>query len=998
MTAPCSVKARGAYLIFAPQLKVTDCDLEISSLRGGSAPNVTDCDLERDAARASSSGVLLRLAPQPRLAHVYKMPAAPSDVSAALAGRYVIERELGQGGMATVFLATDLKHDRKVAIKVLKPELAAVLGAERFVQESKTTAALSHPHILPLFDSGEASGFLYYVMPFIEGETIRERLNRETQFGVDEAVRIAREVADALDYAHRHGVIHRDIKPENVLLHDGRPMVMDFGIALAVSAAAGGRMTETGLSLGTPHYMSPEQATAEKEITARSDVYSLGSVLYEMLAGVPPHEGGSAQQVIMRIIADTPRPVTEIRKTTPPNVAAALAKALEKLPADRFESAKAFADALANRDFMYTAARGGTGVFGAASGATSTGAWLRDVRTMVAAGVIVMLGAVLAWNSRSPGDAVDAIADRPDYHFTLLDSSSRTWPAIAPDGSVWIAEPAPGEPGRVTYRVRRHGATKWADVATDDARSAFIAVSRDGRRAAYARPAASGMEIRALSAESREHTLLATLAGQTNAFVTDWSDDGFIYVFAQDSTGLLGALNLRLPETGGARIDTIPLPAASGRFAGFMKSIPGTDVILYAETVAGGAFGLVDGRIMAFHLRTRDTLFVVNGVITAWSPTGHVLVGREGGFIDAVPFDSRAFRVTGPPRQVLAGVVGAGPVVWFAGSQAGALTYVGGPVADNPESMRELRWRGLDGTSERIALPAADHNDAAVSPDGARIAYVRKGRVWVFDSRSGRNAPLSDDTLGTNEHDPLWSPDGRRLAFGSKRSGMKDDHGDVYVQPADGSGPAVRVGGAKGQDAPRQWLSDSTVLFIAQAPAGGGSRAQWDVYTAVLGRPGSEKAVLESPFDELDPSVDPSGRWIVYTSDQDGSTGLYVRRYPSLENPVRVATPGAGRFNVMGRAAWGAEGRSVYYESAQDSLVRVTLDLSGDRARVVSQSAVLGLGRGHNEITDRHPTNGRLLQWVDAGADAEPAPPKLILIVNFDQVIRRVMAEGPATP
>src|SRR5574341_485257 len=230
--------------------------------------------------------------------------AAVSRLAAALSDRYRLDRELGQGGMATVYLAADLKHDRKVAIKVLKPELAAVLGAERFVVEIKTTAALSHPHILPLFDSGTADGFLFYVMPFIEGETIRDKLNRETQFGVDEAVRIAREVADALDYAHRHGVIHRDIKPENILLHDGRARVMDFGIALAVSAAAGGRMTETGLSLGTPHYMSPEQATAEKEITGRSDIYSLASVLYEMLAGAPPHSGGSAQQIIMKIVTE----------------------------------------------------------------------------------------------------------------------------------------------------------------------------------------------------------------------------------------------------------------------------------------------------------------------------------------------------------------------------------------------------------------------------------------------------------------------------------------------------------------------------------------------------------------------------------------------------------------------------------------------------------------------------------------------------------------------
>src|ERR1044071_2737307 len=206
--------------------------------------------------------------------------------------------------MATVYLAEDLKHKRRVALKVLKPELAAVLGAERFVQEITTTAALQHPHILPLFDSGTADGFLYYVMPFIDGETLRAKLDRETQLGIDETVRITSNVADALDYAHRHGVIHRDIKPENILLHDGRPVVADFGIALAVSAAAGGRMTETGLSLGTPHYMSPEQATAEKELTNRSDIYSLASVLYEMLSGSPPHVGSAAQQIIMKIVTE----------------------------------------------------------------------------------------------------------------------------------------------------------------------------------------------------------------------------------------------------------------------------------------------------------------------------------------------------------------------------------------------------------------------------------------------------------------------------------------------------------------------------------------------------------------------------------------------------------------------------------------------------------------------------------------------------------------------
>lgn len=267
------------------------------------------------------------------------MSQSTERITAALADRYRIERRLGEGGMATVYLAADLKHDRDVAVKVLRSELAAVLGAERFVQEIKTTASLQHPHILPLFDSGTAGSagegglgghFLYYVMPYIEGEALRGKLDRETQLSVDEAVRITTDVADALDCAHRHGVIHRDIKPENILLHDGRPVVADFGIALAVSAAAGGRMTETGLSLGTPHYMSPEQATAEKELTPRSDVYSLGSVLCEMLTGSPPHTGASAQQIIMKIVTEQALPVTTLRKSVPPNGAAG-ATAFEQL-------------------------------------------------------------------------------------------------------------------------------------------------------------------------------------------------------------------------------------------------------------------------------------------------------------------------------------------------------------------------------------------------------------------------------------------------------------------------------------------------------------------------------------------------------------------------------------------------------------------------------------------------------------------------------------------
>ena len=274
------------------------------------------------------------------------MTETVSRLQGLLADRYRIERELGQGGMATVYLAQDLRHDRKVAIKVLRPELAAVIGAERFLREIKTIATLQHPHILGLIDSGEVSGTAWYVMPFVEGESLRDRLRREHQLPIADALRVAGDVAAALDYAHRHGVIHRDIKPENILLHDGSALVADFGIALAVSSAGGNRMTETGMSLGTPHYMSPEQAMGEREITARSDVYALGCVVYEMLTGDPPFTASTAQAIIAKVMNEKPAPIRRQRERVPDEVEDAVLTALEKLPADRFATAAEFSAAL----------------------------------------------------------------------------------------------------------------------------------------------------------------------------------------------------------------------------------------------------------------------------------------------------------------------------------------------------------------------------------------------------------------------------------------------------------------------------------------------------------------------------------------------------------------------------------------------------------------------------------------------------------------------------
>ncbi|MFC1575000.1 serine/threonine-protein kinase, partial [Gemmatimonadota bacterium] len=314
-------------------------------------------------------------------------PDSMERLAAALSDRYRIDGELGEGGMATVYLAQDLKHDRQVALKVLKPELAAVVGAERFLSEIRTTAHLQHPNILPLFDSGEADGQLFYVMPYVEGESLRDRLNRERQLPVDDAVRITTEVAEALQAAHDDGIIHRDIKPANILLRKGKPLVADFGIALAVSAAGGGRLTETGLSLGTPYYMSPEQASADRDPDARSDVYSLGCVLYEMLTGEPPFPGSSAQAVLAKILTGEAERPTQHRRSIPPNVEGAVLRAIEKLPADRFVSAVEYAKALSDQGFRWGGAVVGTTM--------AEGRWKAVAMGLGSVGVILL--GVLGW-------------------------------------------------------------------------------------------------------------------------------------------------------------------------------------------------------------------------------------------------------------------------------------------------------------------------------------------------------------------------------------------------------------------------------------------------------------------------------------------------------------------------------------------------------------------------------------------------------------------------
>jgi hypothetical protein len=375
-----------------------------------------------DRALSGALATLARFGISSQYLHMSDTP----DISTALGDRYVIEREIGAGGMAVVYLARDKKLDRDVALKVLRPELGAVLGSERFLTEIKISARLDHPHILTLIDSGEADGLLYYVLPFVRGESLRSKLDRERQLGLEEALTITKQVASALDYAHRQGLVHRDIKPENILIQEGEAMLTDFGIALAVKEAGGNRLTQTGLSLGTPQYMSPEQATGDRGIDARSDVYSLASVLYEMLAGEPPVTGASAQSMIAKLMTEKPTHLRVLRDTVPPSIDEAVAKALAKTPADRFATAGEFSRAL---EVKSTEASRGPAASEPATGARARG------RVAIIAGVVALVavaaGGIYAYRGRSaPRASAAALGPRTQ----LTSSGSVLVPAISPDG------------------------------------------------------------------------------------------------------------------------------------------------------------------------------------------------------------------------------------------------------------------------------------------------------------------------------------------------------------------------------------------------------------------------------------------------------------------------------------------------------------------------------------------------------------------------------------
>jgi serine/threonine-protein kinase len=861
-------------------------------------------------------------------------------LAAALADRYRLERELGQGGMATVYLAQDLKHDRQVAIKVLKPELAAVLGAERFVQEIKTTAALQHPHILPLFDSGEAGGFLYYVMPYIEGETLRIKLDREHQLGIDEAVRITTEVADALDYAHRHGVIHRDIKPENILLHDGRPMVADFGIALALSAAAGGRMTETGLSLGTPHYMSPEQATAEKEITARADVYSLASVLYEMLTGSPPHVGSSAQQIIMKIIGDTPRPVTELRKSVPAHVAAAVAQALEKLPADRIASAGDFAAALQGRLTLRQTA-------GAVAVRPSPGPW-RWIAAVAALAAVGLAG-LAAWALlRVPAAPVTRVGMAFPEAEELQWKATRRF-AISPDGSrIVYVGPATG--GTQLW-VRELDALNGRPLpGTTDAQAPFF--SPDGQSVGFF--TGNPGDLRTIRLQGG--AAVTVVRDSASPWGGDWGEDGNIYFDR-------GTKLARVPASGGTVEIVSELDSVRGVTEHeWPQLLPGGRSVLLQNW--HGSMG--DARIGVLDLATRQVREVVEGAYGRYA-AGHILYATFDGRLAAAPFDVGRGTVSGTAVALTEVVAldNTSGAAQFDVSRSGTLIYTPG----GGSGTQQVAWVDRSGRTEPVDTAwRGSFGNVALSPDGtqAAVAIITAGaqQIWIKRLPSGPLTRLSQG--GSEDARPVWMPDGRRLAFISPRSGFRG----AWIQRTDGS-----------VDPESLYADPRQVNEVAPAPDGRTFilrvNSGMDLLAFTRGVDTAPRPLVVGPAQASSPAVSPDGRWLAYVGTESGRGEVYVRRLDAGE---------AGRTQVSidggVEPRWSHSGRELFFRTPRGDMLVVEVTpgtiFSPGQPRVLFRLPTAVMDPNHWAY-DIAPDDRRLLMITTTASEVT----SLVLVLNW---------------
>jgi eukaryotic-like serine/threonine-protein kinase len=871
----------------------------------------------------------------------------------ALADRYVLERQLGVGGMATVYLGLDVRHNRKVAIKVMRTELALLIGPERFLNEIETTANLQHPHILPLFDSGRVEGTVFYVMPYVLGESLRHRLIREPQLPVADAIGIAVEIANGLDYAHRHGVIHRDIKPDNVLFQDGRALVADFGIALARNSGdEKARMTKSGVSLGTPQYMSPEQASGEPNLDQRTDIYALGVVLYEMLAGQPPFTGTSAHAIISRVMSEEPQPLVLKRKRVPPHVDATVTRALEKLPADRWQSAAEFAAALTDpRATLPNVARRRTVV-------TRFAPWALSV----------VLATALVWGSlqwdRSPPQSANPVR----FDIELDQGVEPTFTPIvrlSADGQQLFFSAMVDRREEVLHRAldaMRMTVIEGAGQGDQGTGNSRPFISPDGSWVAYAKQG----KLRKVRVEGGPAIDLADADWAGGS----WGRNGRLVYTKAYNTGLW-----IVSEGGGdARPLTTPDTSLGELGHWWPQILPDGEHVLFTAYRTPIERATIE--VLSIASGKRDVL-LTGGVFGFYVPTGHILYA-VGETIRAAPFDLSHLRVTGPGLAVVDSVAmnptdGAAA---FDVSETGTLAYL--PV-NSYVSETELVLVDRRG-NETLALPTADrYNHPRLSPEGNRISVdIRSanslGDIWMFEV--GRSGGTRVTSGGGRDFGAEWTPDGRDLIYSSERPFF-----DLYRRAADASRPAEplltgmydRYTGSVSQDG-------RLFAFVLSVPGGA------ELWTVPLRGQRTPARYLGNGFNLAHPALSPDGHWMAYDSDESGRVEVYAQSFPNPELRRLRVSPDNGS-----EPLWTRGGRELVYRKG-DSVIAVSMDLESGR---VGEPLVLFSGRYPDSPGWTRPRSYDVSRdgerfLLSKLPDKQPRPRIAVVLNWFDELVAKV--------
>ena len=871
-----------------------------------------------------------------------------SRLNAALEGRYRIERELGEVGMATVYLANDVRHDRQVAIKVLRPELAAVIGAERFLAEIRTTANLQHPHILPLFDSGEADGFLFYVMPYVEGESLRERLDRDRQLPVQEAVRIASDLSEALDHAHRKGVVHRDIKPANVLIQDGRPLIADFGIALAVGSAGGARLTETGLSLGTPYYMSPEQATGDQTVGLSSDIYALGCVLFELLVGEPPYVGPTAQAVLGKIITGGPVSARERRKSVPEHVDGAIQKALERVPADRFPTGGDFGLALGDEGFRH-------GERSIGGGPTNHPRFWRRV----SAALIVVL-AVFAWgtlDTGGPGEGVPVLrvgVMLPEGEALAFHHENRL--ALSPDGTR-LAYVGGGSGGSSRIWVRNLSEL-GAQPIRDTEGACCLTYSPDGQSIAYLDLESN---IKVVSEDGASRTLAEVNRDRGRL---DWAEDGYLYLGG--SRGIT-----RVPQGGGVREYLTEVDRELSETDHFYPdALPNGRGVLYS--VYYGSSTSVG--LFVLDLESGESRQLLDGHSPRYVRSGHIFFASPDDDLMAVPFDASTLQVTGPPTTIAEGLMGPLLSADFSISQNGTLVYAGGVGG-----MEQLVWVGRSGAEEEIDLEWVENFESvALSPGADRVAVaiqdVEGLHLWIRGLPDGAQSRFTLE--GEVNFRPRWSPDGDSILFVSERGGTPNN---LISKGLRGGQPQVLL------DLDRSiwegaWSPDGQYLVYRL-----GTPPTRDLFVKHIHADSVGRTISASDeAEEVMPALSPDGRWLAYQSSETGRYEIYVRPFPNIDDAKFPVSTDGGM-----EPRWNPRGGELFFKSLDEELISAQVGTE-DGFQVLSRESLFSTKsyqRGDeyccHPAYDVSPDGSRFIMIRRDGGAGD-----VVLVQNVFQVLR----------